>query len=176
MSIFTRAAMRSDLFRTGIIIACVAFSGFLGSAVTHTLDTRNHPIVRIQARHLPTATATPNLQVVARFQGAGSGNVGQFYTPANWVLVWTCDPTVDGVVTSYPLVLTDSNPDPYDLAPPTNVSTALQVVCQPGQTSGRIGVFETGEQDLSVLTTDQLATDYTGQPNAPWTFTVEIAP
>ncbi len=104
---------------------------------------------------------TLTLRTLATFQSSGDATTVLFTTRSAWVLAWTCDPYVQGVVAPYSLTVTVKTPSDNVLG-----THALDTECNADNMHGNVGVRQTGEQWLTIGT---------GGTAGPWTVTVEVA-
>ena len=106
-------------------------------------------------------SSSPSLRTVAMFQSTDSDQAPHFRTSGPWVLGWTCNPYVDGVLAPYGLTIAIDTPDNYIVG-----DIVLDTECKEGNTQGTIGIRHSGEQWISVGT---------GGSKGPWTLTVQVA-
>jgi hypothetical protein len=104
-------------------------------------------------------SGSASLRTLTTFTGSGNRVTAHFVTSRPWVLSWTCDPTVYGVETPFPVTVSVMNGGLLPAAQP------LDTTCQAGSTQGTVGVRESGEQWLIVGT---------GGNGGNWTLTIEV--
>jgi hypothetical protein len=104
-------------------------------------------------------SGSASLRTLTTFTGSGNRVTAHFVTSRPWVLSWTCDPTVSGVETPFPVTVSVMNGGLLPAAQP------LDTTCQAGSTQGTVGVRESGEQWLIVGT---------GGNGGNWTLTIEV--
>src|SRR5258708_37644258 len=104
-------------------------------------------------------SGSASLRTLTTFTGSGDGATAHFSTSGAWVLSWTCNSTVYGVETPFPLTVSVMNGGLLTAAQP------LDTTCQKGNAQGTVGVRETGEQWLIVGT---------GGNGGDWTLTIGV--